>query len=94
MNRVRFDSNRYGAEAIIKERNIIIMPIMTQAQVDIPFKISRSEAILQDLYFSFDKATEFSDSTLFDISQLSWRPFEWNPNWLMAVSFEMDLDFH
>ena len=94
MNRVRFDSNLYGAEAIIKERNIITMPIMTQAQVDIPFKISRSEAILQDLYFSLDKATEFSDSTLFDTSQLSWKAFEVNPNWLMAISFEMDLDFH
>ena len=42
-NRIRFDSHKYGAEAIIKDSTIKFFPVMTKLQVEVPLKIQRTE---------------------------------------------------
>ena len=57
-----------------------------------PLQIQRIEVELQDLYVSLDEATELQDSTLFEVRELQWRPWEQEKKFVMAVTMEMDLD--
>ena len=41
---------------------------------------------------SLDEVTELQNSSLFDLVELVWRPYEAEPAFVMAVTLEMDLD--
>ncbi len=62
---MRFDTRYYDADSIIRESKIIWVPINTQIQQTIPYKISTSEVILQDAIINLDDVTELNDDSIF-----------------------------
>ena len=91
-NRIRFDAQKFGAEAIVQESEFMWNAISTQIQQEAVYKVSRTELQLQDLHIDLDEVTELVDSSAFKLEQVQMRPFEWSPATVMALSIEMRLD--
>ena len=67
-NQVRFDSRYFGEEAIIPESKINWVPVNTQIQQTIPFKVSTTELFLQDVKtINLDDLTELADNSIFKL---------------------------
>jgi len=60
--------------------------------MEIPYKVRRTEARLQDLFVHFDELTELKNSNLFELVQLPPRAYEYFEDVIMAVSLEIDPD--
>ena len=58
----------------------------------IPFRVSRTELELQDLYVDFDSLTELSDGTLFEMEELFHRPWEMDSITIGNISVELNRD--
>jgi len=53
-NQIRFDSRFYAEESIVMESRITWLPINTQMQEQVPFKVSTTKLYLQDEYLNLD----------------------------------------
>lgn len=86
------DSTQFGQDAIVHESEFFWTPVSTQIQFVVPMQLTRTEAILQDLYVNLDDMTELSNSNLFHATPLPSRPFEWFEETQTAISYEMSLN--
>lgn len=91
-NQIKFDSNKSGAASIVKGTDIKWLPIQTQVQQEVPFKIVREEVLLQDEIVEFDDLTQLENSNLFKFERMPARPFEFFEEDVMGVGIELDLD--
>jgi len=66
-NQIRFDSNYYGEEAIIQESRIMWVPVNSQIQQSLPFKIMKTKLFLQDESINLDDLTEIEDASVFKL---------------------------
>ena len=57
-NQVRFDSSQYGHDSIISESKLQWVPVNSQIQQTVPFKISTTLLFLQDEDINLDDLTE------------------------------------
>lgn len=57
-NQIRFDSRKYGNDAVTTESKFMWQIVNTQVQQTLPFKISTTELILQDEFVNLDSLTE------------------------------------
>ena len=64
-NQIRFDSTKYGPDAIIKEAKTSWLAINTQVQSQIPYQVSSTQLFLQDEMINLDELTELSDGSVF-----------------------------
>ena len=76
-NRVRFDREKFGEEAVIREAEFLWNPLSTQIQQEIVYKLSRTELQLQDRHINLDDLTEVTDNSVFRLKKETPRPFEW-----------------
>lgn len=91
-NRIIFNPSKLNEESFSQEQFEEWIPIMTSAQVDIPYQVQKSESKLQDGYFSLDEHTEIEDDSLFTLSRQQMRAFEMQNSTIMVISFELDSD--
>ena len=91
-NQIRLDSSKYGAESIIMESRITWFRISTMARLEYPYRVQRTEILLQDEIANLDEITSLADSSLFKIVRQPTRPEERFSYMLMVISFEMDLN--
>lgn len=56
------------------------------------YRVKRTQLGLQDLQANLDDLTESEFTSLFKIEKADTRPFEWSPETMMAISFELDQD--
>ena len=92
MNRIRFDAKKREDEALIKESFGKWIPIMSSAQIEVPFLISRQNLQLQDKMFDLDFLTEHETDALFDVKQIAWRAYEQRAETMMVITLEHNLD--
>ena len=76
MNQVRFDSENYGEEAIIKESKVKWLTINTQTRVTYPFALNKQLLLLQDKLFNFDDYTELENEDVFRFNELPSQSYE------------------
>ena len=62
VNEIRFDSQFYGEESIIKESRMDWISISTYRPLEFPYRAFMSELSLQDELIDLDEITELSDS--------------------------------
>ena len=91
-NNVRFQPRFYGNEAVLEESSIDWIPIRTQSQVSVPFKVQSSRINLQDYFVNFDSLTELENDRVFGLQELPLRPAEWDENVIINIQFEVSLD--
>jgi len=91
-NSIRFDSTKWGEESIVKESSLAWIPISTQAQTEIPFKVTRSLLSLKDLFFDLEDITTFESSGLFRLVQSPNKPFEYNEEDIQSISVQLSID--
>ena len=89
---MRFDTRYYDSESIIRESKIIWVPINTQIQQTIPFKISTTEVILQDALINLDDLTELNNDSVFKMEQKPVMPYEKETYVRMDITVEMNLN--
>ena len=66
---------------------------MTQAQMVISHKVSRSMVELQDRYYNLDVISFIhNDTTMFRTEKESWQPYEQYAETVMALRVELSLD--
>ena len=68
-NRIIFNPSKLNEESFSLEQFEEWIPVMTSAQVEIPYLVQKSEVRLQDGYFSFDEHTAIEDDSLFTLSR-------------------------
>ena len=92
LNRIRFDARKVGDEAIFKESFGQWVPVMSSAQIEVPFLISRTNLQLQDKLFDFDSITEHETNAPFEVKQIAWRAYEQRAETMMIITLEHNLD--
>ena len=92
MNRIRFDAGTRGDGALIKESFGQWVPVMSSAQIEVPFLISRSSLQLQDFRYNFDILTEKETDAPFEVNQIAWRAYEQRAETIMIITLEHNLD--
>ena len=65
-NEIRFESQLYGKESIIKESHMDWVRISTYIKFELPYEVSKSELSLQDELIDLDEITEMLDSSVFE----------------------------
>ena len=91
-NRVRFDSEKFGADSIIYESHIYWLPISTQVQQSVSYQVTRTDLELQDTFFHLEDLTVHSKDGLFKLERLPPRPYENDKSFVMGVTFELNQD--
>ena len=91
-NQIRFDSTLFGSESIIMESRISWFRVSAFVQYDYPFKVQRTEVLLQDKIADLDEITQLNDSSLFKLVRQPTRPEDRVKDIIMVISFEMDLN--
>ena len=66
--------------------------ISTKAQLEFPYKLSKSKLSLQDLLIDLDEVTELTSSSIFEFKSDAVRAEERYPELIVGLSFEVDLD--
>ena len=68
------------------------IPISSQTQQTIPFKVSSTALSLQDEYINLDELTVLKDATVFSIEKQAALPYEKDLNVQIDLTVEMNLD--
>ena len=66
-NQKRFDPNRYLEDSIIPEAKSLWIPINTQWQQNIGYRISKTHIFLQDRDIDLDELTLMEDDSIFKV---------------------------
>lgn len=91
-NQVRFDSTLYGYNSIIPETRSIWLPINTQAQQTVPFKVATTHSYLQDMFVNLDSLTEIEDERVFRFNLEPFKSYEKDYDVQVDITIEMDLN--
>ena len=89
-NRIRFDSEKFGAQALIRESTVDWVNVSTHVQLTESFAVSRTELSLQDFYVHADDLTALEDSTAFRLLPGKTRIREGSPDEIMGLFIEHD----
>ena len=89
---MRFDSESYNEEAIVPETRSIWLPVNTQVQQTIPFKLATSLLFLQDRFINLDELTELEDDTVFRFKIEPFKSYEKDYDVQVDITIEMDLN--
>ena len=92
MSRIRFDAKKRCEEALVKESFGKWVSIMTSRQIEVPYLVSRSNLRLQDKLYDLENLTENETKKIFEVKSVGWRAYEHNPQTLMVITQEADLD--
>ena len=69
-NQIKFDSRKYGEEAIVSESILTIHPLSSKKNfLSQPYKVSLTRLLLQDLIVNLDDITKFDDSSVFKLEK-------------------------
>ena len=91
-NNIRFQPRLFGSDAVVEESTIRWIPIDTQNQQSLPFKVQTSRINLQDHFVNFDSLTELENDKVFSLVEMRQRPAQWDDDIIMNISFELSLD--
>ena len=91
-NQIRFDSNQFGPYSIIMKSRISWFRVSAFTQYDYPFKVQRTEVLLQDKIADLDEITQLNDPSLFKLVRQPTRPEDRVDDLIMVISIEMDLN--
>ena len=68
------------------------VPVNSQIQATIPFKVSNTKLVLQDGEINLDDFTEMEDETIFKLEQQPVKPYEKDYDVQVDFTVEMNLD--
>ena len=74
------------------ESRITWLPINTQMQEQVPFKVSTTKLYLQDEYLNLDQLTELENDTVFKMEQRPKQSYEKDDHTQLSINVEMNLD--
>ena len=77
-NQIRFDSQKFGHDSIIKESAMMFIPVSTQSQLQRKLEVQRTELKLQDLVVDLDEITELTNSQVFSLKDVGTIPYEYD----------------
>ena len=92
LNKVSFQSEQYGKDAITREARHVWLAINTQTIQTTPFQLSESKLHLQDMPVNLDDFTEEELDFVFQMEQIQPFSYEKDKDTTMDVTFERNMD--
>ena len=77
---MRFDSEEFGKESIIRETRATWLTINTQTKQTLSYSLQRSKLHLQDKLLNFDDWTEIEEESVFQFAPLPVKSYEKSDN--------------
>ena len=91
-NEIRFDATKYGEKSIVREASTSWLNILSKNTRSIAMKVTKTLTDLQDLYIDLDELTEYQNDSLITYEMVNSREYEGDPNDLVIITLEMNLD--
>ena len=91
-NEIRFDATKYGEESIIRDATTSWFNVLSKNTRSIPMKVTKTVTDLQDKYIDLDELTEYENDSLLKYEMVNTREYEGDPNDLVIITLEMNLD--
>ena len=91
-NQKRFNPDLFYQDSIIEEAKLLWVPINSQWNQMIPYRIQRANVFLQDQAVDLDDITLHEDSSIFKLDKMTNLPYEKDRNVQMTITIEMSLE--
>jgi len=75
-NQIRFNTDKFGAEALTQESKLVWLRVNTQVRQTIPMKVETTHLNLQDELANLDDLTALSDKRVFNIVRQPIESYE------------------
>ena len=79
-NQKRFNPDLFHQDSIIEEAKLVWVPINSQWNQMIPYRIQRANVFLQDEAVDLDDLTLHQDSSIFKLVKMTNLPYEKDRN--------------